>query len=57
MTMAPRPARHQYSYDEYLAYERDSGLLVQAVIGPCSGQVVLMQIDDQLDALVGSEDQ
>jgi len=24
MTMAPRPARHQYSYDEYLAYERDS---------------------------------
>ena len=26
MTMAPRPARHRYSYDEYLAYERDSGM-------------------------------
>lgn len=24
MTMAPRLARHRYSYDEYLAYERDS---------------------------------
>jgi Uma2 family endonuclease len=23
---APRPARHRYSYDEYLAYERDSGM-------------------------------
>jgi Uma2 family endonuclease len=26
MMMAPRPARHRYSYDEYLAYERDSGM-------------------------------
>src|ERR1041384_4105308 len=26
MTIAPRPARHRYSYDEYLAYERDSGM-------------------------------
>jgi Uma2 family endonuclease len=26
MTMVPRPARHRYSYDEYLAYERDSGM-------------------------------
>jgi len=24
--MAPRAARHRYSYDEYLAYERDSGM-------------------------------
>jgi Uma2 family endonuclease len=24
--MVPRPARHRYSYDEYLAYERDSGM-------------------------------
>src|SRR5689334_24826795 len=26
MTRAPRLARHRYSYDEYLAYERDSGM-------------------------------
>src|ERR1041384_8769678 len=26
MTMSPRVARHRYSYDEYLAYERDSGM-------------------------------
>src|SRR5215510_6569081 len=26
MTMAPRLVRHRYSYDEYLAYERDSGM-------------------------------
>jgi Uma2 family endonuclease len=26
MTMSPRAARHRYSYDEYLAYERDSGM-------------------------------
>src|SRR4051812_46908532 len=26
MTMSARPARHHYSYDEYLAYERDSGM-------------------------------
>jgi Uma2 family endonuclease len=26
MTMARRPARHRYSYQEYLAYERDSGM-------------------------------
>jgi Uma2 family endonuclease len=26
MTMAPRPARHRYSYADYLAYERDSGM-------------------------------
>jgi Uma2 family endonuclease len=26
MTLAPRLARHRYSYDEYLAYERDSGM-------------------------------
>jgi Uma2 family endonuclease len=26
MTMASRPARRHYSYDEYLAYERDSGM-------------------------------
>jgi len=26
MTLASRPARHHYSYDEYLAYERDSGM-------------------------------
>lgn len=26
MTAAPRPAHHRYSYDEYLAYERDSGM-------------------------------
>jgi len=24
--MAPRPARYRFSYDEYLAYERDSGM-------------------------------
>jgi hypothetical protein len=24
--MSARPARHHYSYDEYLAYERDSGM-------------------------------
>ena len=24
--MASRPSRHHYSYDEYLAYERDSGM-------------------------------
>jgi Uma2 family endonuclease len=26
MSIAPRPAHHRYSYDEYLAYERDSGM-------------------------------
>jgi Uma2 family endonuclease len=26
MTMAPPPARHRYAYDEYLVYERDSGM-------------------------------
>src|ERR1051325_9180133 len=26
MTISARPARHHYSYDEYLAYERDSGM-------------------------------
>jgi len=26
MSIAPRPVHHQYSYDEYLAYERDSGM-------------------------------
>jgi len=26
MATAPRPAHHRYSYDEYLAYERDSGM-------------------------------
>ena len=26
MTISARPARHRYSYDEYLAYERDSGM-------------------------------
>lgn len=26
MTFSSRPARHQYSYAEYLAYERDSGM-------------------------------
>ena len=26
MTIASRPGRHRYSYDEYLAYERDSGM-------------------------------
>lgn len=26
MTTAPRAPRHRYSYDEYLAYERDSGM-------------------------------
>jgi Uma2 family endonuclease len=26
MTMASRPARHHYSYGEYLAYEQDSGM-------------------------------
>src|SRR5262249_48064857 len=26
MTMASRPARHRYSYAEYLVYERDSGM-------------------------------
>jgi hypothetical protein len=26
MTSATRAARHRYSYDEYLAYERDSGM-------------------------------
>jgi Uma2 family endonuclease len=26
MAMAPRSARHRYSYDEYLAYERDSAM-------------------------------
>jgi Uma2 family endonuclease len=26
MTMVSRPARHHHSYDEYLVYERDSGM-------------------------------
>jgi Uma2 family endonuclease len=26
MTMSARPARHHYTYDEYLTYERDSGM-------------------------------
>src|SRR5215813_12278073 len=26
MTISARPARHHYSYDEYLVYERDSGM-------------------------------
>src|SRR3954470_15411015 len=26
MATAPRPTHHRYSYDEYLAYERDSGM-------------------------------